>query len=310
MDIMSADPARFTVGFAGLGNMGFPMAGHLIARGYRLIAYDINPEAVRRIQVDHGASTAETPQDLMARSDVVILMLPDGKIVRRFLMGEEGEKNPPAAAMKSGGIVIDMSSSAPMGTRDLGDELKRFGLLLVDAPVSGGVRRARTAALAIMVGGEEETVKAIEPLLSSMGNSIIHVGPLGAGHAMKALNNYVSATGLVAACEALRVAQDFGIDGQKAIDVLNSSTGRNNSTETKLAQFVLSGAFNSGFSLGLMRKDLATALDLAHELGAEMLVADTVVALWTEAEQTLGGRADHTEIARLLRPRNPPASMA
>jgi 3-hydroxyisobutyrate dehydrogenase len=206
--------------------------------------------------------------------------------------------------MRQGAVVIDMSSSAPIGTRELGEALARFDVTLVDAPVSGGVSRAITGTLAIIVGGEPAAVDALRPLFDALGRSALHVGTLGAGHAMKALNNYVSATGLVAACEAVRVAEQFGIDPGKAVEVLNQSTGRNNSTETKLAQFVLSETYASGFTLGLMRKDLATALDLAHGIGAPVLLADDVVELWSKAETELGKGADHTEIDRLLTPRS------
>jgi 3-hydroxyisobutyrate dehydrogenase len=137
-------------------------------------------------------------------------------------------------------------------------------------------------------------------LLLTMGKAIIETGVLGSGHAMKALNNYVSATGLLAACEALKVGADFGIAPERIIAVLNASTGRNNSTENKMMQFVVSKQFNSGFSLGLMRKDITIAMDLSKRLGSKTLLGETLLKSWADAEAKLGGTADHTEIFRML----------
>jgi 3-hydroxyisobutyrate dehydrogenase len=140
----------------------------------------------------------------------------------------------------------------------------------------------------------------VEPILKTMGSSIIETGGLGSGHAMKALNNYVSAAGLLAACEALDAGEKFGIAPDIIVKALNSSTGKNNSTELKLNQFIVSGAFNSGFSLGLMRKDLATAVDLAKAVHSGMPLAEALLGSWTTAEQRYGKAADHTEIHRLV----------
>jgi 3-hydroxyisobutyrate dehydrogenase len=291
---LSAEPL---IGFIGLGNMGKPMAANLIAKGYRLVVFDTDPAAASSFS--ETAEIAPTAAAILGRADIVILMLPDGNIVRKVLLGDN-TGDPPAAKMRKGAAVVDMSSSAPIGTKELGEALARFGVTLLDAPVSGGVSRAITGTLAIIVGGEPADVDRLRPVFDAIGRSALHVGSLGAGHAMKALNNYVSATGLIAACEAVRVAERFGIDPSRAVEVLNQSTGRNNSTETKLAQFVLSETYASGFTLGLMRKDLATALDLARGIGARVLLAEEVVGLWTRAEGELGKSADHTEIAKLL----------
>jgi 3-hydroxyisobutyrate dehydrogenase len=154
--------------------------------------------------------------------------------------------------------------------------------------------------LAIMVGGDGRTIDRVEPLLSAMGRSIFRTGPLGSGHAMKALNNYVSGAGLIAAIEAVRVGRSFGLDPNVMIDVLNASTGRNNSTEVKLKQFVVSETYASGFFIGLMAKDIRTADSLAKELGIKVPLADRCADLWDEASRQLGEMADHTEIDRYL----------
>jgi len=171
---------------------------------------------------------------------------------------------------------------------------------MVDAPVSGGVRRALDGSLAIMAGGEAETIAKVRPLLEAMGKSIFATGAIGTGHAMKALNNYVSAAGLVAACEALQVGTRFGLDPTLMADILNVSTGRNNSTEVKLKPFVIPKTYASGFSLGLMAKDLRTADDLARALGVTARFSHLTAALWEEAQEALGAQADHTAIDAFL----------
>jgi 3-hydroxyisobutyrate dehydrogenase len=263
-----------------------------------LHAYDISAAAVDAFcsQVA-DARAAKTLADIGRSCEVVILMLPDSDVVNRVLFGE---KDGLAAHLSQGSVVIDMSSSNPSVTREIGARLKELGLNFIDAPVSGGVRRAIDGSLAIMVGGDGAVIARVHPILSTMGSSIIETGMLGSGHAMKALNNYVSAAGLLAACEALKIGVDFGIPPDKIIAVLNASTGKNNSTENKMIQFVVSKQYNSGFSLGLMRKDLTIATDLSKRLGSKTLLAETLLKSWVDAEAKLGAVADHTEIFRML----------
>jgi 3-hydroxyisobutyrate dehydrogenase len=171
---------------------------------------------------------------------------------------------------------------------------------MVDAPVSGGVRRAADGTLAVMVGGDPALVARCDPLFRAVGQQVFACGPLGSGHAMKALNNLVSATGLLAAAEALVVGRRFGLDPGRMLEVLNASTGRNHATEQKLAQFVLSRRFDAGFSLALMVKDLATALELARDTGTPAPLSAECRALWTQAAAALEPGADHTAIVRWL----------
>ncbi len=286
------------VGFIGLGNMGTPMASRIAEGGYAVVVYDVNESLSSQLAQKIGGTVAKTLADL-AGCSVIILMLPDGKIVRSVVLGE-GASGGLQAFCKPGTTLIDMSSSAPIGTRELGETLLKKGIALVDAPVSGGVKRAVNGTLAIMAGGEKADIAKVEPVLKTMGTSIIETGKLGSGHAMKALNNYVSAAGLLAACEALDAGEKFGIEPETIVKALNSSTGKNNSTEVKLNQFIVSRAFNSGFSIGLMRKDLATAVDLAKAVHGGMPLAQALLGSWTTAEQLYGKSADHTEIHRLV----------
>jgi 3-hydroxyisobutyrate dehydrogenase len=281
-------PAAIAV--VGLGNMGRPMAASLTRAGYAVTGYDLSAAARERFTQAGGRASADMA-GAVARAAVVIALLPAGQAVRAAV----NEMRP---HLSSGTIVIDMSSSAPLGTRALGGELKTAGIPFIDAPVSGGVKRAIDATLAIMVGGDADIITRVEPVLAAMGKDIFRTGPLGSGHAMKALNNYVSAAGLTAAVEALVVGQKFGLDPKVMTDVLNASSGRNNTTENKLKQFIIPKNFTSGFSVALMAKDIRTADELGAAIGVATPLAEICAVLWNEAAERLGPAADHTEYGR------------
>lgn len=286
------------VGFVGLGQMGVPMARNLLRAGFRVVAFDANAAALRGFcEAEPAAAAAADLRSLAAACAVVITMLPDGRIVREVVL--DGADNL-AAGLAEGSIVIDMSSSSPVGTRELGERLSARGVSLVDAPVSGGVKRAIDGSLAIMAGGDPAAIDRCEPLLAAMGRDLFRTGASGTGHAMKALNNYVSAAGFAAAAEAVLAGARFGLDPATVVSVLNASTGRNNSTENKFPQQVLSRRFAAGFSLGLMVKDLRTALEVANATGMRSPMAETTLEQWARAEALLGPQADHTEMARYV----------
>jgi 3-hydroxyisobutyrate dehydrogenase len=174
------------------------------------------------------------------------------------------------------------------------------GVALIDAPVSGGRKRAVDGSLTIMVGGADAAIVQAEPVLLAMGERVFRCGSLGAGHAMKAINNYVSGAGAVAAMEAVVLGRSFGLDPEKMVDILNVSTGRNNTTEAKMRQFVLSDSFASGFGLALMAKDIGIAAQLAESEGVALPTLQAMAALWRAAADTLEEGADHTEMFRYL----------
>jgi len=285
------------IGLVGLGNMGRPMAARIRAAGLELVVFDARDGVARTVAAACGATAADSLATLAAHSDVVVTMLPDGAAVSRVVLGP-GDRL--LDHLPRGAVVVDMGSSSPTGTRDLGARLAGHGVGMLDAPVSGGVRRATDGTLSIMVGGDPALVARCTPLFHAVGERIFECGGLGSGHAMKALNNLVSAAGLLAAAEALVVGRRFGLDPTRMLEVLNASTGRNYATEQKLAQFVLSRRFDAGFSLALMVKDLGTALDLAHETHTPAPLAAKCRALWTRAAAALEPDADHTAIVRWL----------
>jgi 3-hydroxyisobutyrate dehydrogenase len=294
MDTVTKDRTR--VGFIGVGNMGAPMVRNLAKAGWKVTVYDTDPAKTAEF------TAAKSLRELAQGCDVVITMLPDGHIVRRVALGRESGEDCLAAGFEKGALIIDMSSSAPVGTRELGADLAKRGIGLIDAPVSGGVKGAVAATMSIMVGGDPSVAQACDELLAAMGKRF-YVGALGSGHAAKVLNNYVSAAGLAAAAEAVRVGASFGIDPHTLVSVINASTGRNNSTENKFEQFILNEKFNSGFALGLMAKDLTLAMEVADKCGVPAELGKATLAMWKHAEQQCGGAADHTEIARYVNER-------
>lgn len=284
-----ADKPR--IGWVGLGMMGRPMAKLVVEAGYDVTFFDANTEALESFIKEVGGTRGHSIRDTAEASDIFITMVPNGKVVREILLGEGNDKA--ADDLKAGSLVVDMSSSAPIGTRELGAELAERNIGLIDAPVSGGVKGAIAGTLAIMTGGEDDAeFERSAPLFDVMGKATFRCGPLGAGHAMKCLNNYVSAAGFTAANEALVVGAKFGLDPGSMVDVLNASTGRNNSTETKLKQEVLSRRYGNGFAAELMAKDVATAADLASQQDMYAPVLQNMSDVWNKASEELPG-ADH-----------------
>ena len=269
--------------------MGQPMAANLARAGFVLRSYDLK-----------GNGSCRSIREAAEGAEVLITMLPDGEVVREAVL----EALP---ALSAGTVVIDMSSSEPAATRALEPALKVKGVKLVDAPVSGALAKAKDGTLALMLGGDAETIARVRPVLQAMGSELFHVGPVGAGHAVKALNNYLGAAGTIAGFEALLVARAFGLDPKPMFDAINASTGRNSTTERKIPQQVLTGAFASGFKLALMAKDVGIAAGLAKDLGVNAPYLRETIRLWRAAQKKLPAQADHTEIyhylEKLTRPR-------
>jgi 3-hydroxyisobutyrate dehydrogenase len=283
------------IGFIGLGRMGAPMARRLAGAGHRLHVYDVVPEAVARFAADTPCERPLTPRAVGAAAGIVITMLPEGKHVRQALFGENGVLE----GLAPGSILIDMTSASPVGTRQLGAELAEKGFPLVDAPVSGGVKKAADGTLAIMVGGEPDIVERMLPILNTMGKTFLTGGP-GTGHAMKAMNNYLSAGTLALSAEAVIAGSKFGLDPKVMVDILNASTGRSNSTEHKYPTFILPRTFDSGFALGLMAKDLRLAVEVSRSVHSQNTLLTELSRLYDEAEEKLGFAADNTELVKFF----------
>ncbi len=281
------------VGFIGIGNMGWPMSTNIAKAGHDLTVFDLDAERVKRFAAEHHCRAANGLAQV-ADNDFVITMLPTGQIVRSVFLDADGGAF--AKSLRPNTLLIDMSSSDPVGTRQLGADLARFHVTLIDAPVSGAVPRAKTGTLAIMIGGnDKEAISRAKPLLSTMGDRLFETGPLGSGHAMKALNNYIAAAGYTAVVESLLIGERFGLDKSVMVDILNASTGRNFTTEFMIKDQVLSGKFGTGFALGLMAKDVKIAADLGEAVHLDAPISRLIRERWAVARDRLGATRDTSE---------------
>ncbi len=280
------------IGFIGLGNMGWPMAGNLCKAGFRVIGMDADGERQAAFADTFGAEVAEGAE-AFAETDRLITMLPDGRIVADVLVGAGDVLR----HLPQGSLVIDMSSGDPSAYETITPEVERLGHAMIDAPVSGGTGGAEAGTLTIMTGGDDAAIDRAMPLFEVMGGKIFRTGGLGSGQAMKALNNLASATALMVTIEVLITAQRFGLDPAMVNSILNVSTGRNNSTDKKIAPHVLSRTFDSGFGLSLMAKDLRTAHAIAERTKTPVPLSDLAVQMAQQASEALGPDADHTAVA-------------
>ncbi|MEM8744043.1 MAG: NAD(P)-dependent oxidoreductase [Pseudomonadota bacterium] len=287
------------IGFVGIGNMGGPMVRNLAKANFPVLVYDLRPDVVDAVTADSNLVTAAASlAEVGEKCTTVITMLPTGADVREAVLGDGGI----ASKMAPDSIILDMSSSEPTGTVELAKDLEARGLHLIDAPVSGGVPGAEKGTLALMTGGPDELVARVEEPLEAMGN-VFRTGPVGSGHAAKALNNFLSAASLTAASEALIVAQKFGLEGAKMADIWNASTGRSSATETKLHQHILSDKFAAGFTMRLLDKDVKIAKSLAESLDVRADHLDRISGLLGDAVEELGEEVDHTTLFKLLKKR-------
>ncbi|KOF12130.1 hypothetical protein AC739_01055 [Planococcus glaciei] len=282
-------------GIIGLGNMGGRMAKRLLEQGVEVGVFDLNKEFVRSF-VELGAEEAESPAELAEKFPYIITVLPNVFIVKETLTGENGLMK----GMKPDSLLIEMTTSIPSVTKELNEMMKTKGFRMIDAPVSGGVKKAEDGSLSIMVGGEADDFEEAKPLLSLLGQNIFHVGESGAGHTIKALNNMISATTLAATGEAMALGVKLGLDPNKMLDVINSSTGRSFSSDFKFPNQVLTRNFEVGFTLDLMVKDLKIAMSMAEEEKVPMFISSASFQLWKHAWSQGGGSEDHTAIVKYI----------
>jgi len=285
------------IGFIGIGNMGSAMAGHLVKAGFEVKVYDLRPEVVSIFVERNGGAAAESLADVARGADALIAMLPDDKIVRKAILGEGS--GGAADHLQRGAVVIDMSTSDPIGTRSLAQVLESRGIAVVDAPVMGGVVFAKDATLDIMVGGEPQAIERCRPLFKAMGRNIMECGPVGSGHALKALANYVNACALINAIEAITVGKRFGLDAKFMAEALiPMCSGRNHPIEKKVIPHILTRKYGTGMALGFIAKDVRIAKDTAQSIGAFAPLVEKVSELWSAAAEKLGPHVDQTEIVR------------
>lgn len=287
--------ARERVGFIGLGVMGAPMAGHLARAGHAVSVYDLAPGAAQRLAESQPGITARASlREVAVHSDVIVTMLPNGRVVREVVFADDGL----LAGWARGGLLLDTSSAEPWITRETAARLAEHGIAMVDAPVSGAAWGAQAAELVFMVGGAQADVARARPLLDAMGRAVFHLGALGAGHTMKCLNNLITAVTLTATAEGLAIGTRAGLDPAVMTDVLNEATGGSWITRTHIHQRVISRSFDDPFKLELMLKDMGIAVDLARELGMPAPISEEGRRLWQQADTARGPGVSVSELVR------------
>jgi 3-hydroxyisobutyrate dehydrogenase len=284
------------IGFIGLGVMGAPMATHLARAGHRLTLLDLDTVAATQLADTLGkpARVAATPQELAQACEVVITMLPDGQVVQQVTLADNGLLQ----GAHPGLLLVDTSSCEPWLTERTGAALAERGVAMIDAPVSGAQWGAVEAQLVFMVGGAEHDVARARPLLETMGRAVFHLGPLGAGHAMKCINNCITAVTLANTAEGLVAGKRYGLDPQAMLAVLNASTGGSWITQTHFEQRVFNRAFDDPFKLALMLKDMGIAVELARGTGTPVPLWGLGQQLWRMADHAAGPGASVSELVR------------
>lgn len=284
------------VAFLGLGAIGYPMARHLAADPFRLTVWNRTAARAQLLGREAKADVASTPRQAAAAAGIIVTCLPTSREVESLLDGDDGL----LAGMQPGSLLVDCTSGDPATSRRIAARLASFGMGFLDAPVSGGVSGAEQGRLTIMCGGEEQAVTKARPVLAAFGEKIVHCGPVGAGHALKAVNNALLAVHIWSAAEGLAALQREGVDPSVALDVINSSSGRSNASQNLFPERVLTRAFPRTFRLALLDKDVGIAAGVARQRGVPAPLLQLAAELFHVAHRRLGSQADHVEAVRLL----------
>lgn len=285
------------IGFIGIGAMGYCMAVNLMGKGYRVIAYDIAKENVQKV-CKEGAVAAATPAELARQSDLIVSMLPETKDTARVLEGPDGV----AAGAREGCTFIDMGTGDPVLFKRLSAELKeKYKINLVDAPVSGGVPKAKTGELSVIVSGPKEVIDGARPVLECLAASISHVGEeVGTGQVIKLLNNMLSNSYLVLLCEVLVLGKKCGLSPHMLVDIFNQSAGQSSATTHKAPNFILKRNFAAGFKAKLALKDLTLATNMAKEKSSPTPMVSLAQQYFLSAVANGKGEYDTTIVLTLL----------
>jgi 3-hydroxyisobutyrate dehydrogenase-like beta-hydroxyacid dehydrogenase len=282
------------LGFIGLGNMGRPIASHLMAAGYSLTVCDVRPEAVAALTA-RGARAAASPAEVASGVETLLLSLPDPSIVREVVLGRDG-----VIAGSKVRTVIDLSTTGARMAQEIAAALAAEGATLVDSPVSGGVAGAISGTLALMVACPRAIFADLEPMLKTFGKVFFIGERPGMGQTMKLANNLLSATALAATSEAIVLGVKCGLDPAIMVEVINAGSGRNSASQDKFPKAILPRTFDSGFTTGLMYKDLKLCLEEAGAAGVPMSVANAVCELWRRAFEEIGAEKDFTTIVQIV----------
>lgn len=282
------------IGFVGLGSMGAPIATRLLDCGHRLAIYDVRDEALRKFE-SRDVVIAKSPRHVADLAATVLVSLPTPDIVARVAIGEEGLSG--GSSIKT---YVDLSTTGPTMAERMAEALEKSGTRAVDAPVTGGVSGAAVGKLTLMVAGPDEAVGEVLPLLRNLGDPEVVGGKVGMGQSLKLINNLMSATHMAITAEAMVLGVKAGLDPEIMLTVLNKGSGRNTSTEERFPKFVLTRAFNNGFSNALMRKDVKLCMEMAESLQVPLWVSTAVDRLWMQTVLQVGPNENTTTIVKTV----------
>jgi len=281
------------IGYVGLGVMGGALARRLL-REHKLTVFDLSAERCAEFAA-LGATVAASPAEVGAASDIILTCLPTSAQVRQVIFGDNDGL---IRGLKPGGMIADQTSGATAATKAMAAELADTGIELIDAPVSGGPRGADAGTIAIMVGGTDEQYARIAPVLAVITPNATHVGPLGAGHTLKALNNMMSAANRLLAFEAVSIAAANGLDPATVVDVINKSSGRNNATMTVFPGNIFTDDFEARFTMALMEKDVALAAELAVGGFQDLTLTPLILRNYRAGMERFGRNGDIHQMLR------------
>jgi 3-hydroxyisobutyrate dehydrogenase len=281
------------VTFLGLGAIGTPMAVHLSEDPFELTVWNRTGEKAREFAEEHGVYAEESPAGAVSEADIVITCLPSSREVESMLDGI-------VSGIPRGALMIDCTSGDPATSRRIAARLAEKGVGFVDAPVSGGVKGAVAGTLTVMCGGSEKDVERARPVLEAFGKKIVRCGEIGAGDAVKAMNQALLAIHIWSAGEALATLAKLGVDAEVALDVINGSSGRSNSSENLFPERVIGRKYPRTFKIALLDKDVGIASGIVAETGTPAPFIDLAAKLFSEAHQLLGEEADHVEAVRVI----------
>ncbi len=272
------------IGLVGCGTMGAAMASRLASLGNAPMCFDLDSKSLERV-VAHGCLTASSEAEIATQCDLIILSLPKAEVVQIVM----------DAMMKHvqiGSAIVDTSTSDPATTRTMNALAKKFGYSFIDAPVSGGPAAAGSGTMTMLIGGDDDAVAKAQPVLDMLGANIVRVGPSGAGHAVKIANNMLCAANLVLVSEMVRLGESAGVDVHDLLEGINAGSGRSGVSEVNFPRWILNKSLNSGFTMGLMRKDVNLALDLASVNGIQLEASAAIARIWNESRTHIPDDAD------------------
>ncbi len=284
------------IAFLGLGAIGRPMAARVAGSGLPLTVWNRTASRAADFAKEFGARHAATPADAAREADVVVTCMPTSQDVASLLDGPEGL----IAGLGDGATLIDCTSGDPATSRKIRDALAEKNVGYIDAPVSGGTTGAEKGTLTIMVGGDAAVLERARPVLETFGQKIVHCGDVGAGDAVKAVNNAFLATHILAAAEGLAALVKMGVDPKVALDVINASSGRSNASMNLIPERVITRKFPRTFRLALLEKDVGIAAEVARDTRTPAPILQLTADLFRIARGELGEVADHVEAVKMV----------